>query len=158
MMKTFGLILLLAALVSGCATPKSTIESRKTERAAAYAALKPEERALIDQGHIKIGMTEDAVYIAWGQPSQVQNSESASGIVTTWIYTGTGYQEHRYWSNHRYGYGFYGRGRHGYAYGYTTPLPTLEYDYVPYRYTSAEVIFEKGLVKSWKHLSPPPVQ
>ena len=156
-MKTFGLILLLA-LVSGCATPKSTVESRKTERATAYAAMKPEERALVDQGHIKIGMPEDAVYIAWGQPSQVQNSESAAGTLTTWIYTGTGYQERRYWTYHRYGYGYHGRGRHGPGYGYVQPLPTLDYEYIPYRYTSAEVVFEKGLVKSWKHLSPPPTQ
>lgn len=156
-MKTFGMILLLAAVVSGCATAKSTVESRKAERASAYAALKPEERALIDQGHIKIGLPEDAVYIAWGQPSQVQNSESAAGTVTTWIYTGTGYQEHRYWNHNRYGYGYYS-GRHGYRYGHAMPLPTLDYEYIPYRYTAAEVIFEKGLVKSWKHVSPPPVQ
>lgn len=156
-MKTFGLILLLAALVSGCTTTKSTVETRKAERASAYAALKPEDRALVDQGHIRIGLEEDGVYIAWGQPSQIQNSESAAGAVTTWIYTGTGYQEHRYWNYNRYGYGAYS-GRYGHRYGYAAPMPTLDYDYVPYRYTAAEVIFEKGMVKSWKQISPPPVQ
>ena len=158
MMKTFGIIFLLAALVGGCATtPKSTIETRKTERTSAYAALTPEQRALVDQGHIKIGMPEDAVFIAWGQPSQVQSSETAAGPVTTWIYTGTGYQEQHRWNYSRYGGGYYyGGGRRGY--GYVQPLPTLEYDYIPYRYTAAEVVFEKGLVKSWKHTSPPPVQ
>ena len=153
-MKLFGLILLLAVLASGCATTKSTVETRKTERASAYAALTPEERALVDQGHIKIGMGEDAVFIAWGQPSQVQSSETAAGPVTTWIYTGTGYQEQRRWNYSRYGY--YGGGRRGY--GYVQPLPTLDYEYIPYRYTAAEVVFEKGLVKSWKHTSPPPTQ
>lgn len=157
MMKTFGMIFLLAVLVSGCATtPKSTVETRKTERTSAYAALTPEQRTLVDQGHIKIGMPEDAVFIAWGQPSQVQSSETAAGPVTTWIYTGTGYQEHRRWNYNRSGHGYYGGGRHGY--GYVQPLPTLDYEYIPYRYTAAEVIFEKGVVKSWKHTSPPPVQ
>ena len=156
-MKTFGLILLLAVFACGCATTKSTVETRKAERASAYAALKPEDRALVDKGHIRIGLEEDAVYIAWGQPSQIQNSESAAGTVTTWIYTGTGYQEHRYWNYNRYGYGAYS-GRYGHRYGYAAPLPTLDYEYIPYRYTAAEVVFEKGVVKSWKHVSPPPVQ
>ena len=155
MMKNFGLIFLLTVLVSGCAATQSTVETRKTERASAYAALTPEQRALVDQGHIKIGMGEDAVFIAWGQPSQVQSSETAAGPVTTWIYTGTGYQEHRRWNYSRYGAGYYG-GRHGY--GYVQPLPTLDYEYIPYRYTAAEVVFEKGLVKSWKHTTPPPTQ
>jgi len=154
-MKLFGLMLLLAVFASGCAT-KSTVETRKAERASAYAALAPEERALVDQGHIKIGMPEDAVFIAWGHPSQVQKSETAAGPVTAWIYTGTGYQEHRRWNYNRYGYGYYGGGHRGY--GYVPPLPTLDYEYIPYRYTAAEVVFEKGVVKSWKHTSPPPVQ
>jgi hypothetical protein len=158
-MKTIGSILLLTLLVAGCATtPKSTIETRKAERTAAYAALSPDQRTLVDQGHIKVGMPEDAVYIAWGQPSQVQNSDSGSGMVTTWIYTGTGYQEHRYWNYHRYPYYYGGYDRRGRYHGYAAPLPTLDYEYIPYRYTSAEVVFEKGVVKSWKHLTPPPVR
>jgi hypothetical protein len=154
-MKNFGLALLLAVFACGCATtPKSTVETRKAERASAYAALTPEQRALVDQGHIKIGLGEDAVFIAWGEPSQVQKSETAAGPVTTWIYTGTGYQEQRRWNYNRYGGAYYGGGRRGYV----QPLPTLDYEYVPYRYTAAKVFFEKGVVKSWKQTSPPPVQ
>ena len=148
-MKTFGWILLLALVAVGCVTP-STVASRKVERAPAYAALQPEERALVDQGHIKVGLTEDAVYLAWGSPSQIQRSETAAGATTTWLYTGTGYQELRYWNYHRFDYG-YGYGRRGYV----QPLPTLDYDYVPYRYTAAEVVFENGAVKSWKHVTAP---
>lgn len=150
-MRAVAFVILAALLITGCATP-STVETRKQERAAAYAELSPEMRALVDQGQIKVGMPEDAVYIAWGAPSQVERSASATGATTTWIYSGTGYQEHRYW---RYPYyGHYG-GRYGH-YGYIHPLPTLDYEYVPYRYTAAEVVFDNGLVKSWRHVTPPP--
>jgi len=155
-LKTSGLLLLFAFFALGCATP-STVETRKQERYSAYTALSPEQRALVDQGHIQIGLPADAVYIAWGRPSQVITGETPAGPMTTWIYTGTGWQEHRYWINQPYGY--YGRPYGGRGYGgyyYAPALPTLAYDYVPYRYTSAEVVFEKGLVKTWRHATPPP--
>ena len=125
--------------------------TRIQERAGAYAAFTPEQRALVDQGHIKIGFPEDAVFIAWGRPSQILRGESGAGSTTTWIYSGTGWQERGYWTYRHYGYG-YG------PYGYAHPLPTYEYDYIPYRYTSAEVVFENGVVKSWKHITPPPTR
>ena len=148
-MKASFICFLLAASLMGCAT-RSTIPERMEERRAAYDALPAEQRALVDQGHIKIGMSTNAVYVAWGSPSQVLNSESSSGTTTTWIYSGTGWQQRGYWTYHNYGY-VYG-GRHGYVH----PLPTYDYDYIPYRYTAAEVVFEKGVVKSWKHVTPPP--
>jgi hypothetical protein len=149
-MRAIGFILVLALLVTGCAT-RSTVETRKQERATAYAALTPEQRALVDQGQIKVGLPEDAVYIAWGPPSQVAHGESPTGTTKKWIYSGTGWQEHHYWNYRPYYYG-YGHGR----YGYVHPLPTLDYEYVPYRYTAAEVEFENGKVKSWRHITPPP--
>lgn len=142
-MKRIVSILFIALLAAGCAT--STVDKRKQERYSAYATLSPEMRALVDRSQIKVGMPMDAVYIAWGQPSQIATSESDSGSVTTWIYSGTAWQEHRFW-NYRY----YPRGRY-YAY----PTPYLDYDYVPYSYPAAEVVFENGVVKSWRHITPP---
>jgi hypothetical protein len=141
--KRIASILLLALFAAGCVT--STVEKRKQERNSAYTSLSPEMRALVDQGQIKVGMPMDAVYIAWGQPSQVITSESSSGAGTTWIYTGTAWQEHRFW-NYRY----YPRSRY-YAY----PQMYLDYDYVPYSYPAAEVVFENAVVKSWRHITPP---
>lgn len=144
-MKRIGLILLLALLASGCAT--STIEKRREERASTYSALTDEQRALVDQGKIQVGMTADAVYIAWGKPSQIVTGQTSDGkSMTTWLYFGTAWQEHRYWSYHYY---------HPYGpYGY--PTPTLAYDYIPQSYVAAEVVFENGVVKSWKNLTQPP--
>jgi hypothetical protein len=51
-MKFSNLILLSAVLLAGCAT-KSTPQSRQHEHAAAYAALTPEQRSLVDSGQIK---------------------------------------------------------------------------------------------------------
>ena len=147
-MKASFILFLLAALLTGCAT-SSTIPKRMEERRATYDALSPEQRALVDQGHIKVGMSTNAVYVAWGSPSQALNSESSSGTTTTWIYSGTGWQQRGYWSYHNYGYVSGGR------YGYVHPLPTYDYDFIPYRYTAAEVVFENGVVKSWKHVTPP---
>lgn len=144
-MKTIFLSALLALLAMGCAT--NTLQSRIRERPAAYAALPPEVKSLVDAGQIKVGLSMDAVYFAWGPPSRVSTGQLPDGkTVTTWIYTGTAWQEYRYWSYRHYGYG-----RHGYPY----TSPTLDYDYIPYNYTAAEVIFEDGVVKSWRNISPP---
>ena len=139
-------VLALAGLVvgglGGCAT--STVESRKQERAASYAALTPEWRAVVDHGQLKVGMTADAVYLAWGKPAQVLTGQSATGTTETWLYTGAYMQEYRYWNYRR---GFYGQRYFG--------GPALEYDYYPRAYTRAEVVFENGVVKSW-HTSGAP--
>jgi hypothetical protein len=141
--------LCLAAFIllgTGCAT--STIEKRRNERSAAYQSLAPETRSLVDQGQIAIGMPMEAVFIAWGKPSQVFTGQNErGGTTTTWVYTGTAWQEYRFW-NYRMR-GAYGR------YGYT-PEPFLDYDYVPRSYQSAEVVFENNVVKSWKNLTAPP--
>lgn len=139
-------LFLAAALLAGCAT--STVEKRRQERYPAYSSLSEEMRALVDQGQVKVGMPMDAVYIAWGKPSQVATGQASNGkSMTTWIYTGTTWREHRYWS-YRYGGGY------GNRYGY--PEPYLDYEYIPSSYVAAEVVFEDGVVKSWRNMSQPP--
>ena len=59
-MKSFGCFLAIVWFVVGCAT-RSTIQSRQQERAAAYAA-PTRNSELVEQGQIKSGMSEDAVY------------------------------------------------------------------------------------------------
>lgn len=142
-MKSIGCLLAFALCV-GCAT-RSTIQSRQQERTAAYAALTPEYRALVDQGQIKSGMSEDAVYLAWGRPAEVLKGESGGNSAVTWLYARTGTQERRYWklrgsdpANLRDAYRF---------------LPTVESENVPMRFTSAEVVFENGVVKSWRQIA-----
>ena len=141
-MKTSLCLLLASLLLTGCAT--STLQTRKQERYAAYSQLPPDQKAAVDSGQITVGMSMDAVYIAWGKPSQVLVAESSKGSTVTWLYQGTYLQEYRYWTYHGY---CYGRGFHS--------SPYLDFDYYPRSYVSAEVIFENGKVKEWRKLPQP---
>ena len=128
-----GLFVLLAGmLLMGCAT--NGVETRKKERAAGYAALSPEFKTLVSDGQIRRGMSEDAVYIAWGKPAQILQVEDMNGLRVSWIYTGGWLEETRYW---------YGNRR----------VPQT--DYQPRSYVKAEIVFSNGVVESWQTLPQP---
>jgi hypothetical protein len=138
--------LLILVLLAGCAT-QSTIETRRAERAAAYASLNAEDRAMVDAGQIRVGMPADAVYIAWGQPSEILESEDAQqGRLTTWRYYGSSLQETRYWA-----YREVSRGQRGGVYleRYLTS------DYTPRDYVRSEIVLKEGKVLSWRTLPRP---
>jgi len=90
---------------------------------------------MVDQGQIKVGMSQDAVYIAWGEPSDVLNSETPQGRITTWLYYGTAMLEDRYW-----------------RYGRTARLTR---DFYPQDYVQYEVVFAEGKVVRWQTLPKP---
>jgi hypothetical protein len=142
-MKAIALLALASLVLSGCA--RSTIESRKQERYAAYSALNPNFRTKVDQGQIDIGMPKDAVYIAWGKPSQTITAQGPEGSKVTWVYMGTRLESYHYWTQGP-SYGYYRKG-HGYYGG-----PYLAHGYYPKDYLSAEVFFETNEVKSWRQL------
>ena len=134
--KVWSFILLAGLLATGCATTGKTVESRKQERAAAYAALTPEFKSLVDTGQVRKGMNEDAVYIAWGKPAQVLQQENAQGRATVWLYEGGWLEETRYWTpDHR--------------------SSQLQHYYQPRAYVRAEIIFVEGKVSSWRQLPQP---
>ena len=126
-------VLLAGLLLAGCAT-RSTIQSRKQERATSYGALSSEFQKLVDSGQIRRGMSEDAVYIAWGKPSQVLRQEDARGALTIWLYEGGWMEETRWWPRY-------------------SSVPVNEYQ--PRTYVSAELIFVKGVLDSWRTLPQP---
>jgi hypothetical protein len=135
-------ILLSLFAANGCA--KSTIESRKEELAGAYHRLPPEMQALVDQGRIRTGMTTEAVYMAWGSPEEVLESETEQGHLVTWIYHGHWVEETRFWTYREVARrdGIFLE-RH------------LESDYFPRAYIRAEIVFENGVVKQWRTLPRP---
>lgn len=142
-MKHALVLCLCLSLLAGCAT-SNTIEKRRTERAVAYAALPAEQKAFVDNGQIRVGMSMDAVYIAWGKPSQVLESENERGAVTTWLYEGGWMQESRYWA-----YRQMGTGRDLYLERY------LINDYEPRSYIRAQLRFADGKLKEWQTLPRP---
>ncbi len=125
-----ALLALLGCMLAGCAT--SNVLTRKQERAAAYAALSADDKALVDEGRIRVGMVPDGVYIAWGPPAEVLESETAEGHMTVWVYHGQWVEEYRYWIGRR-----------------------LESDYHPRSYVRAEIVFQNGVVSSWRSLPKP---
>jgi hypothetical protein len=114
-------------LITGCATPVDRLESRKMERQKAYDAMPAPVRAAVDQGTLRVGMNEDAAYIAWGKPSQITRGGNESGEYTTWTYRGFQLADVGYW-------------------GYRAYHPA----YATVEYVSAQVVFVNGAVKSWQ--------
>jgi len=129
----------------GCTTP-STVATRRQERTAAYDALPAEQRAAVDQGHLKVGMSEDAVYIAWGKPAQILHSGDASGESTAWLYHGTT-------SDHYLNWRYRTQLRPD---GSTFLDRSLERDLDIREYVSAELTFRDGRLQSWRTLPRPP--
>lgn len=119
-------------LMAGCATTGNSLESRKMERRAAYDSMPADFRAAVDQGNLRAGMNEDAVYIAWGRPGQISKGGNESGEFSTWTYRGYQLEDVGYW-------------------GYRAYHPA----YVTVDYTAAQVVFVKGLVKSWQTFPRP---
>ena len=137
-MRTLLLLMLLAAVATGC----STIETRKTERVSAYNSFSPQERALVDQGIIDVGMDTNAVYVAWGKPYEVLAVAFPSEDRTVWVYTGVATEEVPYWEYR--------------ANPYVLGTGTYEHQvaYVGRRMVSGWVTFEKGRVVSFESHAP----
>jgi len=136
-MKSMALTLLALLVLAGCAG--NTVEKRKKERFTAYSGMPQEVRDLVDQGQIQVGMSPDAVYIAWGKPDQVLSAQSVEGSVTTWLYHDAHLETYRYLSYRNTRYGDHYRGE-----------PYIAYDYRPRGYISAEILFEDEQVKEWR--------
>ena len=91
-----------ALVLSGCSTVGSRIDANR----ATFDQLPPQEQALVSQGRIQGGMSQQAVYIAWGQP-QGKAVGMVRGVPTeTWVYTQL-----------TAAYGPYGYGGFGYGLG-----------------------------------------
>ena len=138
-------LFILILLLAGCAT-KSTIETRRAERLNAYDALPADQKAMVDAGQIRVGMSSDAVYIAWGKPNEILESEDPQqGHLVFWRYYGSTLQENRYWAyrevSHRRGGVFLER--------------YLTSDYTPRDYVRSEIVLKEGKVISWRTLPKP---
>lgn len=133
----------LAIAAAGCAS--QNLEGRRTERAAAYAALPEATRTAVDAGEVQVGMPMDAVYIAWGKPARVMRAHTAAGgVEVTWIYRGVQARPYRYWRAEP------GWSGHSYVSQYE-----LAHGWQPEYYVRAEVIFENDRVKAVRTFARP---
>jgi hypothetical protein len=133
-------LVIVAVVLTGCAGNKAA--DRKRERSAVYAALPPAQQRLVDEGKIDVGMTMDAVYIAWGKPAMVVPTTPGN---VTWIYRCHDTTSRSAWQYRptpsRYG-GSYGTVERG------TQFVGIAYD-------CAEVNFESNVLKSWREIPKP---
>jgi hypothetical protein len=152
-----------AIILTGC----ETTESRVSQHPEIFNSLSPRDQQLVQQSQIRTGMSQNAVWLAWGSPEQKAMGEMRGRATETWVYVN--YQPAY---GYGYGYGPYGYGpwggfgggvavfhhHHGgrfaffgdpfydpFYYSYIPPsIP------VPYR----TVTFSNGRVVSFQYLSP----
>lgn len=132
-----------AALIFASCAP-STPQARIQRSPEKFSALPAKHQTLAQQGQITRGMTPDAVYIAWGSPSESFQGSRNGKTTERWDYAGTKpVVMDSFYGGYGYGYSPYGPyGRHAY-YGLGP-----EVAYIPYRIAS--VWFIEGRVDSWE--------
>jgi hypothetical protein len=106
-----------AIVLTGC----STTESRISEHPEIFNSLSPRDQALVQQGQIRTGMSQNAVWLAWGAPDQKTVGAMRGRTTETWVYVtyvigpyGYGYPGYGY-PYGPYGYGPYGYGGFGFG-------------------------------------------
>ena len=156
-------------LLLGCAAlflvSCSTVETRISEHPEIYQRLNATDQALVQQGKIRDGMPQDAVYLAWGPPSQRVPGRNRGRIVETWIYDATTAGDYNGPFLYGYPYG-YGLG-YGYFGGFRRPFRHAGFFYDPFydpffynhanivRYPERTVSFENGRVIAYQFLPAP---
>jgi hypothetical protein len=153
-----------ALVLSGCSTVGSRIDANRP----AFDQLPPQERALVSQGKISGGMSQEAVYIAWGQPQQKATGMVRGTPTETWVYTlsTAAYGPYGYGGFGAYGYGGWGYagrigfyGHHGGRRFYGAFIdPYWDPFYYPFpgtvSYPVKTVSFQRGRVVAFQYLSP----
>jgi outer membrane protein assembly factor BamE (lipoprotein component of BamABCDE complex) len=95
-------LLCLLAVLTGC----STVTSRIEEKSALFNTLDAQTQERLKRSAVKVGDTQDMVYIAFGRPDRIKETATAKGQSLTWIYN-------TYRSEYE-GTHFAGYRRHGY--------------------------------------------
>lgn len=138
----------LSAALLFCSCVPSTPQARIERAPQKFEALAKNHRALVQQGQIVSGMSMDAVYLAWGEPSGVFQGSKDGKATERWDYAGSRpVYATNFYGAYGYGYGPYGAyGRHSYSdvgFGFGP-----EVAYIPYRIAS--VWFVNNRVDSWE--------
>jgi hypothetical protein len=134
------LCLLWMGLWAGC--QGTSPAARRAANPAAYAVLPAEWRPLVNAGKICEGMDTNAVFFAWGPPSEVQSGTLNGGSWATWSYTERGVREIGYWE---------------WEQSTSTRPGGMEYRraFEPISFLGTSVVFEGGKVVRWRRHSTP---
>lgn len=159
---TFGLSA-SALVLTSC----STTETRISNHPEVFQRLSAQDQDLVRQGKIRDGMSQDAVWIAWGTPDQKGTGIARHRAVETWIYNEYTYANAPYpYPYGPYGYGgYYGGGtvafhHHRHRQFVVIGDPFFDPFYYSYirpsvAYPAKTVTFSNGRVISIQILTPP---
>jgi hypothetical protein len=157
----WSLIATGALFFSACSTVETRIDKNRT----AFDQLPPKEKGLVSQGHIAVGMSQMAVYLAWGQPQQKAGGVVRNTPTESWVYTVTTAA----YGPYGYGPGWYGGWGYGGPVGYlgfhhghrfygAFAYPWWDPYYYPFtatiQYPQKIVSFQNGRVVAFQFLSP----
>jgi hypothetical protein len=151
-----------ALILPGC----STTETRISDHPEIFQTLSPRDQELVKAGKIREGMSQNAVWVAWGTPDQKATGVARGNPVETWIYNEYTYANAPYpYPYGPFGYGGYFGGRisfhrhgpHRFAIIGDPFYDPFYYSYIPPRvaYPSKTVTFQNGRVVSIQVLTPP---
>ena len=81
-------VLLASLILTGAAAGCSTPSKRAREHGSAFRRLSPADQALVLRGRVRPGLSQEAVYIAWGAPDWKTVRDGGKGDAGTeiWIY------------------------------------------------------------------------
>jgi hypothetical protein len=152
-----------ALVLTGC----STTETRISSHPEIFQRLSPGDQALVREGKIREGMSQDAVWVAWGTPDQKGTGITRGHNINLWIYNEYTYANAPYpYPYGPFGYGgYYGGGRIGFRNHHNHRFVVIgdpffdPFFYSYYRpsvaYPAKTVTFSNGRVVSIQILSPP---
>jgi hypothetical protein len=151
-----------ALILPGC----STTETRISDHPEIFQTLSPRDQELVKAGKIREGMSQNAVWVAWGTPDQKATGVARGNPVETWIYNEYTYANAPYpYPYGPFGYGgyfggriaFHRHGAHRFAIIGDPFYDPFFYSYIPPRvaYPSKTVTFQNGRVVSIQVLTPP---
>ncbi len=75
-------VVALLLMLSACATPERRIRAQPEE----FAALTPEQQALVREGRIDLGFPTSAVELALGKPHRIFSRRTEAGETVVWSY------------------------------------------------------------------------
>ncbi|HVF72851.1 MAG TPA: hypothetical protein VM940_14710 [Chthoniobacterales bacterium] len=162
------LISRMLVLVGACSglflTSCVTTDSRISQHPEMFQSLSASDQALVREGKVRNGMSQNAVYLAWGSPDQKTTGQVHGRPAETWVYSGTSHYPYPYgwgpgFNGGLYGYGFVRHHRHRfYRHGYDSFYEPFFYNYRPsFDYPERTVSFQKGRVVAFQLLYPPRV-
>ena len=147
----------------------STVQTRISGHPEIYQSLSPNDQALVSQGKIRTGMSQNAVWLAWGSPDRKVIGNMRGRPTETWIYVNYETAPYPYYDPYGpygpgFGYGFgsvgFVRTHHGgrsFVFFGSPFYDPFFYSYIPpsIPYPYKTVTFANGRVMSFQYLVPP---